>query len=441
MLACGIDIGSTNLKVALVDESCRPVWLRSLPTPRCQDDGRPAVDGQEMLGLIERLMLEGWQATGQGQPLAAICTTGVGEDGFHVDAALRPLSAAIAWFDRSATADAAFIRRHAADTTCTGIIMDPTRTGARWRWWARTAPQTVARAHCWLSLVDFPAAVWSGRAFISETLAVRSACYDVERRQWNQALLKICTAPDLPPVLRAGTVVGDVSSPALLAHGLVDAHTRIVVGGHDHPVAASYIQRIHPLARTDSVGTANVIYGQTPLAKVPGLDADIAFTVPLQANSGLACLGVFEFAAAMQTLERKGIDIQAMLAAAHMPDHPTDGHRGNCSDDNPSPRQIFEHAGFAARWMFERMRAAGVPDGPIFATGGWSRSRSLLELRASIYGQPIHTVDELEPAAVGAALIGLDACGHRIDLGHLHPCIVEPVPAWADVYADAAPPA
>jgi len=75
---------------------------------------------------------------------------------------------------------------------------------------------------------------------------------------------------------------------------------------------------------------------------------------------------------------------------------------------------VFEQAGFVARRMIEKMAEFGVVNGPIFATGGWSRSSSLLALRASIYAEPVHYLEEQEPALVGAALLGLDAHGAAI---------------------------
>jgi FGGY family of carbohydrate kinases, C-terminal domain len=38
-------------------------------------------------------------------------------------------------------------------------------------------------------------------------------------------------------------------------------------------------------------------------------------------------------------------------------------------------------------------------------TGGWARSDAFIELRASVFGQPVIVVDEPELTAIGAALI------------------------------------
>jgi xylulokinase len=431
MLFCGVDIGTTNLKVALTDGTGRSVWLRSFPTPRSAVD-RSSVDGQIIVRLIEGLIIEGWTAVGDGRPLAAICTTGVGEDGVFVGEAFQLLSPIIPWFDRSAAPQAERIRTSPAETPRAGIEMEPTRTGARWLWFREHHPQIAARARYWIALTDLPAAIWAGRPFISETLAARTGCYDVVDRAWLPALLAACGAPPLPPVLRAAEVVGPVVAPTLLSSGAADGKTLVVAGGHDHPVAASFIQRIDPTARVDSIGTANVVYGETPQTALDRFDPDIAFMVPVRAAKGLACLGVFEFSAAVQALESRGVDIRAFLALPHMPGEPTDGLSGT------EPRAVFEMAGLAARRMMERMAAAGVPDGPVFATGGWSRSTSLLELRASIYGRRVHALAEQEPAVVGAALLGAEGAGAAVDLNNEARAgrPVEPDDRWARFYDD-----
>ncbi|PDS48497.1 hypothetical protein CO662_28815 [Rhizobium anhuiense] len=92
-------------------------------------------------------------------------------------------------------------------------------------------------------------------------------------------------------------------------------------------------------------------------------------------------------------------------------------------------------AAIAARRMFDHMRCAGVPDTEIYATGGWSRSTSLLELRASVFGRPIRVLSEQEPAVVGAALLAAEGLGKKVDFTTgVTTRTVEPNPGWAEVY-------
>lgn len=109
--------------------------------------------------------------------------------------------------------------------------------------------------------------------------------------------------------------------------------------------------------------------------------------------------------------------------------------RGNAT--RADIRGALEGASVYARRMFDAIRDAGAKPGPVFATGGWSRSRGFMELRASIYGHPVAVVKEPELTAVGAALIAMEGDGAALPrLGmELRSTEVEPVPAWLDAYA------
>ncbi|TCQ95400.1 FGGY family carbohydrate kinase [Neorhizobium sp. JUb45] len=415
MLVCGVDIGTTNLKVSIVDETGVSKWTQAVPTPRVSSLLDSAIDADVLVSAIETLMIEGWKAVGKGKPLAAIATTGVGEDGICVDRNLEPLGFAIPWFDRRAMDEASEIRLSGHATARAGIEMEHTRTAAKWLWLRRHDPKMLANQSTWIALTDYPSVVWTGRPFLSETLASRTGCYDVGRRAWIEALVEFCGAPFLPEVLRAGDVVGVVGEGSLLSSGAVSRRTLVVAGGHDHPVAAAMIQRIDATARVDSIGTANVLYGESATFPLDRFDRYLAFMVPVQARVGVACLGVFEFSSAAQTLQAQGIDIRSILALPKLPGEPNFYARPNDLPADADARSVLEMASITARRMFDHMRCAGVPSGEIYATGGWSRSRSLLELRASIFGVPLHVLSEQEPAVVGAALLAAEGLEEHVD--------------------------
>jgi hypothetical protein len=174
------------------------------------------------------------------------------------------------------------------------------------------------------------------------------------------------------------------------------------------------------------------------------------FRVPPMGNAGQSCLGVFELAAAIQPLRRPTDLVQRLFASDRIPGSPRDRSipiPGSSellvrSVDEPTEvdvRAALEAATCYARRMFDAILAAGAKPAPIFATGGWARSQAFIELRASIFGQPVIVVDVDEPelTAIGAALIAAQgATGVALPFGEgLDLRKIEPVAAWIEPYA------
>lgn len=434
MSICGIDMGTTNLKVALFDDANRMVWIKSVPTPRVEDRFGVATDVRKLVEIVEDLVIEGWAETGRRGPIVAISTAGVGEDGVYVDENLDPIAFSIPWFDMRASAEARELAQSEAATPLAGIEMEPTRTAGRWLWTSRALPEIVRQAHRWLCLTDYPLAKWARKDFASDTLASRTGCYNSATRAWVEPLLRESRAPALPHVVAAGTVIGTMKCERLLASGAVDANTLLVAGGHDHPVAAHAIHKLAADARVDSIGTANVIYGDAPLFETSAFDPQIAFTASIEGPDKTGCLGVFEFTGAVNKFSG-GVDaIRREMALPSISGAPGNPARGQFANE----RELLEWATFNARRMLEKLARYGVPEGPVYATGGWSRSRALLELRASIFGREIYVPEERELSVLGAALFAAEATGRK-SVFDTPVSVVEPNPTWMTVYGDFYP--
>ena len=448
-LSCGVDIGSTNVKVTLVDECGHAVWTKVVPTPRVPDNGGVATDALALVAMIEEMIVTGWRLHGRSLPLLAIAAAGVGEDGVGVHADLTPTGLALPWFDERAAPQANDLQRTSRYAAQAGLAIDYSRTAAKWLWLRQNRPADLLNSAFWVALTDYPAVAWTGRAFMSETLAARTACYDVYARCWIEPLLAAAGAPMLPPVVPAGTVLGNIRKGPLRESGAASTATIVTAGGHDHPIAAATIRRLDPDALVDSMGTANLVYGETTEVTEPRLNPYLAFSVPAMGNAGLSCLGVFELAATIQPLRKQTDLVQRLLAAeriAGIPSNhpiPVPGSSELLVPSGNEPtevdvRAVLEAATFYARRMFDEILTAGAKPAPIFATGGWARSHAFIELRASIFGQPMTVVDEPELTAIGAALIATQgATGVAAPFGEgLNLRKIEPVAAWIEPYAE-----
>lgn len=179
----------------------------------------------------------------------------------------------------------------------------------------------------------------------------------------------------------------------------------------------------------------------------PRLNPYLAFSVPAMGNAGLSCLGVFELAAAIQPLRGTSDLVRRLLAMERIPgvpgDHPIPIPGSDellvRSGDEPTEadvRTALEAATFYARRMFDEILRVGGKPAPIFAAGGWARSRAFIELRASIFGQPVTVVDEPELTAIGAALIAAQGAGVALPFAEgLNLQEIQPVTAWVEPYA------
>lgn len=437
---CGVDVGSTNIKALFIDEGGQDLWVKSVPSPRRHDGHGVVTDGMELITALEELIIEGWRAAGKGKPIAAIATTGIGEDGFCLDHDFMPRGAAIPWFDHRDKAEAAQLLASAEGKAHPWINYAFSTAAAKWLWLRKHRPEAISGNDPWITLTDFPAVWWARRKFICTTLIPRTGVYDVFKRQWIPELLRKAEAPPLPEGLVAGTIVGTVVPGPLRQAGAADANTLVVVGGHDHPIASNAIMRIEPLARIDSIGTANALFAETVTPAPGAATAGIDLSLPVRGGPGISVIGPIEFSVPMRQAFGNDDAVKAYLAAPHLPGEPARtaptiaGALADTSADHH--RRVIEAVSVEARDFFRAMTRVGIADGPMYATGGWARSRALMELRASLFGEPITAVHEPELTALGAALFALEAATGRLPdaMKTRATEVIDPRKDWMEIY-------
>ncbi|MFT3987517.1 FGGY family carbohydrate kinase [Aestuariivirga sp.] len=432
-LDCGIDIGSTNLKVVLAGDDGRARATHTVPTPRVSDGVASASDAMALVRLLEDMIIASWRDAGQGVPLRSIAVAGIGEDGIGVTADLTPTGLAIPWFDKRAAEDAKALAASSDAVERTGMAITADTTAAKWAWIHAHRPHELGTAKWWIALTDFPSVWWTGQPFMSASLAARTGCFDLLQRHWADDFLQAVHAPPLPPLKGAGTVIGTVRGGPLRSSGAVSARTIVAAGGHDHPVAAAIIRRFDGLAIVDSLGTANLLYGEMACPPTLPREASLAFSLPPGGEEKVSCLGVLEFSAALDSAQQDRDGFMQFLAQKALPGAPALAPADLQGGDT---RRLLERESLKARHAIIRMQSIGVRPGPVYTNGGWSRSPGFMQLRASVFGQPLHVIGDMEVTALGAAMFGADAAtGHKASpLKAEDITMVHPVPEWAAQY-------
>ncbi|MET8992865.1 FGGY family carbohydrate kinase [Nonomuraea wenchangensis] len=446
----GADLGSTNVKVLLAGADGTVLARAARPTPRAGLRVHP----DELVDTLEELILLAAGAVPRPR-LRGVCVAGVGEDGV-LHAGGRPLGTALPWFDpsRRQVLDRLAELARPGDRLRHGVELDAARTIAAW---ALLPAADLAAADGWVACTDYPALRWTGRAIMSSSLAPRTGAWLLDPGAWDlERAGRFLPAELLPPVVPAGTVVGELRSRRLA--DLLASDTVVVAGGHDHPVGASVVHRQDRGAPLDSMGTAEVIVrtfepgngsartgdlgdhrtgdrgdlrtgdlgdlrtghlgdlrtGDRWTGEGPPPGADLS---PAVLGDGLTALTVLELDRNMTWLRDNGLGtcLDAVLASrlsVERPDRPVfapGAAGGEPPRWTPAAADLSaESRAAGAAWQLAQAGAAALralaPDAEAaYAAGGWTRAPGWMRLKAAAAGLPYRILAEPELSALGAA--------------------------------------
>ncbi|WP_067197266.1 FGGY-family carbohydrate kinase [Microbacterium sp. XT11] len=435
-VVCGVDIGSTNVKVVLLTPAGEVASRLGRGTPR--DPHTLCIEGPAVLAAVEGMIAE---ACADDYVVQAVCVAGMGEDGVLVDHRLAPVTPALPWFDGRRQEVMRLLRVASGAHEPFDVAEDASRTLVGWAW-ARQQPGAEAAAS-WVAIADLPGVLWSRRAFLSDTLASRTGAWRARDRVWDPDRVNptLGSLDLLPPVVTAGEVIGAIHAPQLRERGVLSADAFVVAGGHDHPIGGWGVDRMAPGAVLDSMGTAEVVVAQRP--EPPSVregDVDLA---PGIRSSGTTLLRVEELSRNVEWASRdpevasgirdilEGREIPAELDGGSF--RPGSRGGGTPSYEPGAPRDPRRRAAdvlvalaHLGRDAVSAVSGGGVDPSGVRLAGGWARSPGWVQIKERVNGYRTEPVVEPEVTAVGAALLAAAACawtpdpavalGGRIDL-------------------------
>ncbi len=265
-LLLGLDVGTSAIKAALIDESGAQVAAGRAATPWRPVATGAELDPDELLAATARAAAGALDAVPAGS-VAAIGIASMAETGVLADARGRPVVPSIAWHDVRGGEEG---RRLAVDLGAaafaerTGLPPSALCTVAKYRWMRAHWP-AAARGRHWLNVAEWIVRGLGGDPVAEASLASRTGFYDLHaRRPWSDAL----AWADAPAGLvaahaPAGTAMGRADGDLLpRVRGAV-----VTVGGHDHLAAAVGADAAGEGDVLDSCGTAEAwVRACAPLA-------------------------------------------------------------------------------------------------------------------------------------------------------------------------------
>ena len=241
MLIYAVDLGTTNIKVALYD--ARLERLAAATQPVAYAGVSPIVEFDPDLLLDHVVTLIGSCARASGadtaRESALIVLTGQAESLVVTDRDGRPLRPAISWLDsRSATEAEEMIANFGAENAfaITGQpTAAPTWPATKLRWLWRHEPDVLERAGQILMIKDFIQLRLTGEAVGELSTRAFSYLFDVRGADYWPAMLDFCGIgrDQLPSLVAPGTTIGSVR-PAIAARLPSAARWAVNVGALDH---------------------------------------------------------------------------------------------------------------------------------------------------------------------------------------------------------------
>ncbi|WEK62935.1 MAG: FGGY family carbohydrate kinase [Candidatus Microbacterium colombiense] len=442
MLVYAVDLGTTNLKVVLFDESAMQLATATAPMRYRREGAIVEFDADEVFASVIELIRACAADAGAAPDAAAhIVVTGQAESLVLADAAGIPVAWGISWMDeRSAVEAAALTARFGASAAF--AITGETEAVATWpatklRWLRTHRPEVLDAAVHVLMIKDFILLRLTGRAVGEETTRGFTYLYDVPARRYWTEMLEFCgvRAETLPELVPAGVIVG-APRPDVAALLPPAASYEVNAGALDHFCAMLGTGSYAPGTVSASAGTVLAVslvaqdwaFDEASVMSFhPGLrpGETVLFSC---ADSGGVALEWF----------REGIagDLSYETLARELPER---DHRAaplflpyltgvNPPDFNPEARGAFielqlrhdridlafavmEGVAHLLRRNIDAIGDSGAPVREIVSAGGGTASKFWNQLKADVCGVDLRVPDEQEAACRGAAILALVAAG------------------------------
>lgn len=423
----GIDVGTSGIRVAGLDESGVPRGFWQAPLPAPSVDGPrvvqdPAIWAQCLDALVVQVV-----ADADLSALAAVALDGTSGTVLVADAGSGAAHGmALMYNDRRATTEAA---RIAAGAPPESGAHGASSSLAKWLWLSGQAglPAGAVPAH----QADWLLGRWlvpDGRVHSDQNNALKLG-YDPVQRVWPEWLDAFLPPQRRPLVHEPGAVVGPMADSVARRLGL-PAGVSLVAGTTDS-IAGVYALNVQ------APGEAVTSLGSTLAVKLvsdrPVFDPAMGiyshrfgarFLVGGASNTGGAVLRRFFDTGALAALSDR-IDPRRASCLDYYPLE-TPGERFPVADPDlpprlsPRPRDevrflhgMLESMARIERLGYRRLAALGAPMvRQVFTTGGGAANPAWTAIRARVLGVPVHAAPEVQ-AALGTARLALRAVSAR----------------------------
>jgi sugar (pentulose or hexulose) kinase len=433
----GLDLGSTGVKILVLDRNGGEVLVEQRPTPWINGPaGTTELESTAMIAIVRSLLEAAANVVVKHTDdpdarIGAISVAGMGETGYLVNDENCAVAPAFAWFDPRGLAQVESMPQELRDDFAgrTGLPLGAQVSVAKILFLRdRGLDLTGLR---WLNLPEFIAAALGAQPAADPSLASRTGLLDQDTGQpWQAMLAHLGVDQDfIPPLAPAGTYLGaanqDWMPPAL-------AGAAITVAGHDHLVAAVSGGTIPGTEYQVSLGTAEVIIRvlEQPLSRAARERlakylincvrhvVDGQFVLVAGVKTGLLMRRTLQLLGIDDAEGREQLDRQvcALPPGGHLPEGSivVRGARNNdgvlsltIPADGVTPAEAFRavllHGNDEIAILLDAMSKEVAPATSTRLSGGWTAMASVRQAREQVLPN-VRTSARAQDTAFGAAM-------------------------------------
>ena len=437
---CGIDLGSTNIKIAIYSEDFKLIDRQSRPVEYIRENGFVEFDAVTYCEILVDLLAD-MVKENKIKSIRQIAFTGQAESLVVLGADGKPVMNAISWMDERSTEECKILEKQFTHEICEAVTGQmavlPTWPATKILWLQKNKPEIYAAADTYMLLKDYVVYYLTGEKKCDMSIATFSFYFDIYKKCYWQEMLdaigvKLSQLPELvEPCSVAGTL-----KPELIP-GL-EAGTAVNVGTLDHFAGMIGTGNIAPGGVTLSTGTVMAMAvmadesmsHNTGIAMHYGFLPDTHVMLPVVESGGVslewfrrACMKNITYDEMNATLARRGRNdllFLPYLVGTNAPEFDAEAkgvfwglrQEHDCID---MAGAIMEGVGYVLQKNLLHIHANGIHLENIIATGGGAKSPIWCQLYADITGLPVRIPAEKEAACLGAAMIAAVADGKYAD--------------------------
>jgi xylulokinase len=438
MLYIGVDLGTSSIKLLLMDEAgdIKSIVTREYPlyfpktgwSEQNPEDWYTALaDGiKELTKDCDKSKIEGISFSGQMHGMVILD---------EKDNVIRP---AILWNDGRTQEECDYLNNEIGREKISGYTANMALTGftaPKLLWVRKHEPENFERIKKVMLPKDYIAYKLSGVHCTDVSDASGMLLLDVKNKRWSQEMLDICglKSSQMAKVFESYEVVGTLKETEAEALGLPKT-VKVIAGGGDQAVAAVGTGTVGEGKCNVSLGTSGVVFISTKEFAVDDNNSLHAFAhadgkyhfmgVMLSAAASNKwwmdeILGTKEYAKEQESITKLGennVYFLPYLMGERTP-HNNPNARGTFigmtmdTSRADMTQAVLEGVAFALRDSFEITKSLGVDISRIRINGGGAKSPLWCKIIANVLNVKVDKINSAEGPAFGAAILAAVGCG------------------------------